>query len=334
MMIAVAKKIGRATWRAASRASASVSGSFGFASRRRKIASVITMAPSTMMPKSMAPSDSRLAEIPVWFIRMKATTIANGMVTADNQCAARAAEKQNEHDQHEADAREHRVPDLVDGGVDQRRAVEIRHDLHVIGLQALVELRDLGVHALENARGIFAAQQQHGALDDVVLVVLADDAVALLVAQLQLAEIAHQDRRAVVLGDDDIAEVVERLHEADAADHVAELAAIENAAAGIGVVGVDRVGDVLERQIEAHELLRIELELELGGEAAEIGDVGDARHLLQRRDHRPELDFRKLAQILRVRLRACSKESGRSAKTADRGRAKARTAASRSGYAP
>ena len=125
---------------------------------------------------------------------------------------------------------------------------------------------------------------------------------ALLVAELELAEIAHEDRRAVALGDDDVAHVIERLDEADAADDVAELAAVEDAAAGIGAVGADGVGDVLERQVEAHELLRIELELELRGDAAEIRDVGDARHLLERRDHGPFLDFGELPQALRVGL--------------------------------
>ncbi len=244
MMITVAKKIGRATCRAASPASASVSGSSGLASRRRKIASVITMAPSTMMPKSMAPSDSRLAEIPLWYIRMKATTIANGTVMPTINALRGLPRKRMRTMSTRPMPDEHRALDLVDRCVDQVRAVEIGHDLNVVGLQLRVEFGDLGMHAFQNARRIFVAQQQHGSLDDVVLVVLADDAMALLVAELELAEIAHQDRRAVVLGDDDVAEIVERLHEADAADHVAELAAIEHAAAGIGVVGADRIGDV------------------------------------------------------------------------------------------
>ena len=40
----------------------------------------MTMAPSTMMPKSMAPSDNRLAEIPAWYITMKVVVMANGTV--------------------------------------------------------------------------------------------------------------------------------------------------------------------------------------------------------------------------------------------------------------
>ena len=101
-----------------------------------------------------------------------------------------------------------------------------------------------------------------------------------------------------MLGDDDIAEIVEVLNKADAADHVAEFAAIEDAAAGICVVGTDRIGDGIERQIKPHELLRIELQLILRGQPAEIGNVGDAGHLLDRRYDGPLLDFRKFAQIL------------------------------------
>ncbi len=276
----------------------------GLASRRRRIASVITMAPSTMMPKSMAPSDSRLAGILVWYIRMNATTIANGMVMPTIS-ALRGLPRNRMSTISTRPMPSKTVCETLSMVASTSvGAVEIGHDLHVVGLEPLVELGDLGVHALQHARRIFAAQQQHGALDRVVVVVLAEDAVALLVAQLQLAEVAHEDRRAVVLGDDDVAEVVERLHQADAADDVAELAAVEHAAAGIGAVGVDRVGDVLERQVEAHELLRIELELELRGEAAEVRDVGDARHLLQGRDHRPAAGFRRARAGSSCRIRS------------------------------
>src|SRR4029077_17669463 len=155
-------------------------------------------------------------------------------------------------------------------GIDERGAVEIGHDLYIVGLQLAVQFGGLGMHAVEHARRIFAALQQHGAFDDVAALANADDAVAFQVAELELAEIANEDRRAIVLGDDDIAEIVERLDEADAADDIAELAAIEHAAAGIGVVGADRAGHRAQRQIEAHELLRIELQLILSGQAAEV----------------------------------------------------------------
>ena len=132
----------------------------------------------------------------------------------------------------------------------------------------------------QNLRRIFVPQQQHGSFDNVVDAVLADDTVALLIAELQFAEVAHQDRCAVVLGNDDVAQIVQRLHQTDAADHVTEFAAIKHAAAGIGIVGADRIGDGGQRNVETHELLRIELELILRREPSEIGNVGDSRHLL------------------------------------------------------
>ncbi len=205
--------------------------------------------------------------------------------------------------------------------VDQRRTIEIGDDLHVVRLQSRVELRHLGVDPLQNPRGIFAAQQQDRSLDGVVLLILAEDAVALLVAQLQLAEITHENRRPVALGDDDVPHVIQGLHDADAADDVPELAAVQNAAAGIGAVGDDRVGDVLERQVEPDELLGVELELELGREAAKVPDVGDARHLLQCRDDRPLLNFGELAQILRRRFeRVVENLAGRRAQGVEPGR--------------
>src|SRR5262249_3810646 len=149
---------------------------------------------------------------------------------------------------------------------------------------------------------VLVAQEQDDAGDAVTAVVLAEHAVALLVAQLHLAEVADEDRRSVALGDDDIAHVLQSLDKSDAADDDSELAAGQNAPARIGAVRFDRVGDVLERQVEAHELLRIELELELGGDAAEVLDVGDPRHLLERGNDRPSLDLRKLTQTLAVGL--------------------------------
>src|SRR5262245_20875166 len=110
-----------------------------------------------------------------------------------------------------------------------------------------------------------------------------------LVAELERTEITHQDRRAAALLDNDATHVVERLHEAYAADHIAEIAAAHDAAAGARAVGFDRFGHVLERKVEAHELLRIELKLELRGDAAEVRDVGDAGHLLECGDDDPAL---------------------------------------------
>ena len=81
-MIRLAKKIGRVTCRVAALASSSLSTSLGRASRRRSTDSVTTMAPSTRMPKSIAPSDSRFADTCVRLSSENTDTRASGMVTA------------------------------------------------------------------------------------------------------------------------------------------------------------------------------------------------------------------------------------------------------------
>jgi hypothetical protein len=66
---------------------------------------------------------------------------------------------------------------------------------------------DLGVDAAQGLRGILVLEHQHDAFDRVRIVVLAEDALALLVAERGAAEIAHQHRRAVDLGDHDRADL-------------------------------------------------------------------------------------------------------------------------------
>ena len=82
MMIRVAKKMGLATSITRWSVSLPVRGTDGSSSRNFRIVSIITIAPSTRMPKSMAPRLSRLAGMPVRCIRMKATSREIGMVAA------------------------------------------------------------------------------------------------------------------------------------------------------------------------------------------------------------------------------------------------------------
>ena len=65
----------------------------GLLSRSRSTVSIITMAPSTRMPKSMAPSDSRLAGTPLTFISTKAMSSASGMVMATMRAPRRLRRK-------------------------------------------------------------------------------------------------------------------------------------------------------------------------------------------------------------------------------------------------
>src|SRR5262249_30451151 len=100
--------------------------------------------------------------------------------------------------------------------------------------------------------------------------------------ELEPAQIAQEDRRAVSLRDHDGAQVLKALNKADCANDETEVAARHDTAAGVAAVGVDGGLDICQRQVETHELLRIELQLELRREAAKVRHVGNTRHLFQR----------------------------------------------------
>ena len=165
---------------------------------------------------------------------------------ADDQRAARTAEEQYQRDEDEADALHDRLRDPIDGRVNEIGAVDIRHDPNVVGGKSLIEFLDLGVDAVDHPRRVVAFKQQDRSLDGVVLPVPTQDAVALLIGELELAEIAHQDGDSVALGDHYRAHVLKGLHEPDAANHVAEFAAGYHAAAGAGAVGGDGGFDIGE----------------------------------------------------------------------------------------
>ncbi len=62
-----------------------------FLSRTTKIPSTITTAPSIIIPKSMAPMDNKLADIPIIRRQMKANNNANGMTTATTTVVRQSA---------------------------------------------------------------------------------------------------------------------------------------------------------------------------------------------------------------------------------------------------
>ena len=171
-----------------------------------------------------------------------------------------------------------------------------------MGPSCLPSSVDLGVYAFQDFRRVLVLEHVHDAFYRVRVGVFAENALALLMAVCRLAEVAHQDRHAVSLGDDDIAEIVQCAHHADAADDIALLAARDAAAAGIRAVVVDRGGHIVQADAVTLKLGGIKLKLILHGEAAEIIDVSHAGHLLQCRDDDPALDFRKLHQVLGIRL--------------------------------
>ncbi len=221
---------------------------------------------------------------------------------------ARAAQEQQQHDRHQRHALDERLAHRMHGGVDQLAAVDIRHDLHVLGQDVLVQVAHGVVHAGHHARRVLVLEQQRDALDGVRVVVHAQDAVPLAVTQHHAAEVLDQHRHAVLLADDDVAQVVEVADQAHAADHQSLLAALHDAAARVRVVGGNGLRDLVQREVVLGQPGRIQLQHELRGHAAEVDHVHHARHLLEAGDDLPELQLGQLAQVPRLGLQRVAED--------------------------
>src|SRR5215831_12412823 len=155
MMIAIEKKTGRCTSCAAAPiCCATVDRSLSRRESIRTMFSVMTMAPSTIMPKSSAPSDRRFA----------------GMWRRLRQIAANVAEKHEEDDRHENDAFRQVVHHRVCREVEEVAAIEMRHDLHAGRQKAIVQLPHFRVDRIERRVRVRPFSQQHDAGDDIVVV--------------------------------------------------------------------------------------------------------------------------------------------------------------------
>ena len=124
--------------------------------------------------------------------------------------------------------------------VDQVGAVVDRHDLDRLR-QAAGDLGEALLDVVDDVERIRAEALQHDAARDLALAVQLGDAAPLVGAELDARHVAQQHRRAAVGLQHDVAEIVDALQIALAADDVFELGQLDGAAADIGVAGADRV---------------------------------------------------------------------------------------------
>src|SRR5262249_458606 len=134
--------------------------------------------------------------------------------------------------------------------------------------------------AFENVLSLLAAAHEDDAFDGVVVIFLlvleAEDAEARSVADFDAADILNTNGNAVVATDHYFADVVGGFHEPEAGD-VVELAALRvEAAAGVGVVGLQCGNDLNDGNMKVVEASGVEEDVILHGGAAEAGIVGDA----------------------------------------------------------
>ncbi len=270
-----------------------------------------------------------------------------GRLTLQIEHCHREQERQRDHDRNDARARQvaeeheqdedhqrHADDEVVDHivGRDVHQVGPLVEDAerHALGQDARLLDRDhlLG-HGLGRGQRLLVLPHQDDALDDVVLVLedvlapLVDDRVVVLLlerpadlAQPRLVvddgggNLADVDRHALVVGDQDVADLVELVgldreglrgvgwverilglaDQAERADVVRLRAEREHVAADVGVRLAYRVLDLLERDAVLAEEPRVEPDLVLLDLAAVARHVDDARHRLEGPLEDPVLD--------------------------------------------
>ena len=132
--------------------------------------STITTAPSTTIPKSSAPSDSRFAGMPFRFRHVAANKQRKRDGQSDDDGAANIPEKQKEDDHHQNDAFGEVVQHGVGRVVHQIAAIDERNHLHARGQNGVVQFLHLLVNSLQRRVGVGAFAQQRDAGNHIVVI--------------------------------------------------------------------------------------------------------------------------------------------------------------------
>src|SRR5262249_55536554 len=145
-------------------------------------------------------------------------------------------------------------------------------------------------------------------LHQVVVVVAPEDAQANGVADADLADVPDAHRRPLLRGHHDVLDVAWAAEETDAAHGQRVLALGDVAAAGVRVVGGDRVEYLLESEVVAAQAGRIDVDLVLLGAPAPRDDVGDAGDLSELTLQYPVLDRLELDERHRLGLQGVAED--------------------------
>ena len=223
-------------------------------------------------------------------------------VQSNDDRAAEIAEE-NPLDQEDQQASENQVvQNGVRGDGDQRGAVVKRNDPDSrrqapVVIQLVDGRFDLGNHV----GGLFRSPHHHDRPNDIVLLVAAQNAEPWPVADRHLADILHQHRDAVGLGQNHILDVVNLValrqiviaaivNQTDAADIDGLLADADFASADVDVGVAQRGQDLGHGDAVGFQLVRVHLDLEFLGGAAPTVDGGDAGNGQQPARHDPILN--------------------------------------------
>ena len=124
------------------------------------------------------------------------------------QTGANVGQKQIQHQRHQQRAFDQIFKHRGQCFAHQPSAVVVGQDLHAFRQTAGVEFGDLVFDTLQHDARVFTFAHDHDAGDDVVVLVLADDAEPRHSANLDVGDVANQDRRGAARRHNDAADVV------------------------------------------------------------------------------------------------------------------------------
>lgn len=193
MITSVENTMARPTCRVMPSTSSSVMVWSGRASRIRRMDSVTTIAPSTITPKSIAPSENRLAGMPSRLMMTNTVAKASGMVMAATM-ALRGLQKQNENNKDQPHTFHDGMGHFFRGGVNQIIAVQIGDNPHALWLKLLLQGRNTRMKKLKNVGGILACHHGDNAFNGVGVGILAQNPFPHLMPQLHTAQFTQENR--------------------------------------------------------------------------------------------------------------------------------------------
>ena len=168
----------------------------------------------------------------------------------------------------------------IQRGIDQLSAIIKGVNLNPLWQDIFIEILDRLFNFFEHLRRILVPQQLDHALNAILaiepIIEIAHDPLAFEVAIFQLPKILDINRSSVYRLDHDIAHILQIPNQAHATHHIAQIATDQRTSSRIGVILLDRFGNLSQRQGVFGQFVRIDFNLELRSDSAKIRHVGNS----------------------------------------------------------
>jgi hypothetical protein len=195
----------------------------------------------------------------------------------DDQSRAEVPEEDEEDGDDEDGALEQVVADGVQHAGDEVCAVVDRLDGDPLR-QRLPNFLETQSETARNLVAVLAHEHEAEAEDDLPFAVRGDDSATDRAVVDDLRDVPHSDGDAVARGHHDLLELARTSHDPDAPYQARLAGLIERASTDVGIVALERAGELLEREASTLELDRVDQDLELTLVTTPRIHLGDSRY--------------------------------------------------------